>query len=240
MQINESQFAGAYSAGRRVVAGELTIAAAVIQLQTEYEFNAGTARIYIDALRGLLSGTAFSRMISIEAMRFFLTAIRTDYGDAHLSAAIEAATAHRIQSTSTEGAQPAMRALLAEFELSLPAPADVTHAEFNKRVRQSQLDTSAARADRLRAAPRLPTRRPVVSWQYDRNPDVVAEVLIRAAGNCERCKNVAPFKRKSDGSPYLEVHHVVQLAQGGEDTIENAVALCPNCHRHAHFGAADV
>ncbi|MGE8574311.1 MAG: HNH endonuclease signature motif containing protein [Burkholderia contaminans] len=30
---------------------------------------------------------------------------------------------------------------------------------------------------------------------------------------------------------------MVQLADGGEDTTENAVAVCPNCHRRAHCGA---
>lgn len=46
----------------------------------------------------------------------------------------------------------------------------------------------------------------------------------------------APFKRES-GSPFLEAHHVRRLADGGEDTIENAVALCPNCHRELHYGS---
>uniref|UniRef100_UPI003D06D395 HNH endonuclease n=1 Tax=Alcaligenes faecalis TaxID=511 RepID=UPI003D06D395 len=64
----------------------------------------------------------------------------------------------------------------------------------------------------------------------------MAEVLERASGSCEACKEPAPFKRKSDGTPYLEVHHRIQLAHGGEDTVENAIALCPNCHRKAHFG----
>jgi len=26
------------------------------------------------------------------------------------------------------------------------------------------------------------------------------------------------------------------LAEGGKDTVENAAALCPNCHKEAHFG----
>ncbi|MGH8437576.1 MAG: HNH endonuclease [Pseudomonas sp.] len=33
-----------------------------------------------------------------------------------------------------------------------------------------------------------------------------------------------------------EVHHKVRLADGGLDTVENAIAVCPNCHRQAHFG----
>lgn len=44
------------------------------------------------------------------------------------------------------------------------------------------------------------------------------------------CDLPAPFKDKK-GRPYLESHHVIWLADDGADTIENAVALCPNCHR---------
>ena len=43
----------------------------------------------------------------------------------------------------------------------------------------------------------------------------------------------APFSR-ADGDPYLETRHVVWLAQGGSDTVENTVALCPNRHRKTH------
>ncbi len=71
---------------------------------------------------------------------------------------------------------------------------------------------------------------------FIRNPYVVAEVLERANGVCERCKKKAPFFKDSDESPYLEVHHKIPLAEGGDDTVENSIGLCPNCHRHAHYG----
>lgn len=35
--------------------------------------------------------------------------------------------------------------------------------------------------------------------------------------------------------PFLEVHHVKWLAKGGSDTVNNVVALCPNCHRKMHL-----
>jgi 5-methylcytosine-specific restriction endonuclease McrA len=41
---------------------------------------------------------------------------------------------------------------------------------------------------------------------------------------------------RQDGRPYLEVHHVVPLSEGGDDTLENAAALCPSCHRELHYG----
>ena len=62
------------------------------------------------------------------------------------------------------------------------------------------------------------------------------EALLRANGQCERCLLAAPFLRKSNRSPYLEVHHKIPLSEDGPDTLDNVLALCPNCHREVHFG----
>lgn len=107
---------------------------------------------------------------------------------------------------------------------------------FRKEVLHSASYSSEERCKRLKRAKAKPKQRTVTTTVYDRNPDVVAEVLYRAKGKCEKCPNFAPFKRKSDGSPYLEVHHKQPLAKDGDDTVENAIALCPNCHREAHYG----
>ena len=68
-----------------------------------------------------------------------------------------------------------------------------------------------------------------------RDPEVQRWVLQRADGRCELCGKRAPFD-KPNGSPFLEIHHVHRLADGGADVPRNAVALCPNCHREAHHG----
>lgn len=68
---------------------------------------------------------------------------------------------------------------------------------------------------------------------YQRSSLVIEKVLRRAKGFCELCKEAAPFKKKN-GEPYLEVHHIQQLAKSGPDTVKNVVALCPNCHRKMH------
>jgi 5-methylcytosine-specific restriction protein A len=65
---------------------------------------------------------------------------------------------------------------------------------------------------------------------------VVAERLEIANGKCEKCGNPAPFIRDKDKTPYLEVHHKIQLSKGGWDELENTEALCPNCHREKHYG----
>jgi 5-methylcytosine-specific restriction enzyme A len=62
----------------------------------------------------------------------------------------------------------------------------------------------------------------------------VAEYAKRLAnGLCDLCEQRAPFQNKSNEA-YLECHHIIWLAQGGEDRIANTVALCPNCHRKMH------
>jgi len=72
------------------------------------------------------------------------------------------------------------------------------------------------------------------SQHYERDPWVAEHAKRTANGICQLCQTFAPFKNKA-GEPYLETHHIIWLAKGGEDTIENTVALCPNCHRKMHI-----
>ena len=62
---------------------------------------------------------------------------------------------------------------------------------------------------------------------------MVKETRKRANGICQFCNQPAPFIDKK-GNPYLEVHHIVWLSHGGEDSTANTVALCPNCHTRMH------
>jgi 5-methylcytosine-specific restriction protein A len=70
---------------------------------------------------------------------------------------------------------------------------------------------------------------------FVRDDAVRAWVLNQAKGVCECCGKKAPFM-DSNGDAFLEVHHVTFLSEGGADTIGNAIAVCPNCHRELHFG----
>ncbi len=85
--------------------------------------------------------------------------------------------------------------------------------------------------------PCVPAPVKVVSIEAERavrDPRVVHAVLVRANSRCESCGDEAPFVR-DDGTPFLEVHHVAPLSDGGSDRQENALACCPNCHRAFHF-----
>ncbi len=67
-----------------------------------------------------------------------------------------------------------------------------------------------------------------------RSGEIVKETRKRAKGICQLCNQPAPFI-DIKGTPYLEVHHVIWLSRGGEDSTANTVALCPNCHRRMHI-----
>jgi hypothetical protein len=70
-------------------------------------------------------------------------------------------------------------------------------------------------------------------WRYRRSVTVAAWVISRALGKCEACGDDAPFL-DVDGKPFLEIHHLKPLAEGGPDTPDNTIAVCPNCHRALH------
>jgi 5-methylcytosine-specific restriction enzyme A len=82
-------------------------------------------------------------------------------------------------------------------------------------------------------AKKQPSVRTAQTAAYVRDA-AVAEYTRRVAdGQCDLCEKPAPFLNKRHEA-YLECHHIIWLAQGGDDTLDNTVALCPNCHRKMH------
>jgi 5-methylcytosine-specific restriction protein A len=69
----------------------------------------------------------------------------------------------------------------------------------------------------------------------DRSIAVKEYALLRAKGKCENCGHDAPFVN-SNNIPFLEVHHIFSLSDEGPDTAINVAAICPNCHKEAHYG----
>jgi len=129
--------------------------------------------------------------------------------------------------------------------LAMPAPEDKAaevstlaelEADLQQRIELSRQLSAAARQALLQRNEGPPRRVDVQTSAFVRSADVIVEVLARAKGTCEACHQPAPFRRARDDSPYLEVHHRTPLSLGGEDAVDNAAALCPNCHRLFHYG----
>ena len=106
---------------------------------------------------------------------------------------------------------------------------ELFQAKFNKAQKLSNEELE----NKANNLPDILGFREVTSVRNQRNPYVVAYSLRRANGVCELCEQPAPFN-KDNGEPYLDVHHVKLIEDGGHDMTENAVALCPNCHRMMH------
>ncbi len=79
-----------------------------------------------------------------------------------------------------------------------------------------------------------PGTQKISNMVYVRDPYIAAYAKRKAKGICQLCGNFAPFN-DSEGKPYLESHHIIWLSKGGADSIDNTVALCPNCHKKMHI-----
>jgi len=86
---------------------------------------------------------------------------------------------------------------------------------------------------RAKQAKKQPSTRRTQTSIYVRDAAVAEYARRLAKGVCDLCEKPAPFRNKRKEA-YLECHHIIWLGQGGEDTIANTVALCPNCHRKMH------
>lgn len=121
---------------------------------------------------------------------------------------------------------------LFSFKLaSVPAGAGMSTPEVLKTLPPELITAIAGQAQGL------PLRRTVQRTEFIRNEYVILAALLRAGQRCEMPGCIVPLFCRDDGSHYLEVHHVIPLADGGEDTLANVAAVCPACHRELHYGS---
>lgn len=237
--ITEEQVQKAYELGKLVHKERISLSDAATELAESLSMNRGSAQGYIYTLGCLLSGKEYRRTINAYATDYYLTHIHQDFGRAALTKALSAVRKHlEYYEGVGKSKQPKIHEIvLLHLEMLQKSMTQKEYdEEFDSQITTSLNEPQRDRLTRLKAANKKPSTITVLTEAYRRNPDVVAEVLFRADGKCERCTKPAPFLRTKDRTPYLEVHHIVQLAKGGEDTVENAMALCPNCHRELHFG----
>jgi 5-methylcytosine-specific restriction endonuclease McrA len=155
-------------------------------------------------------------------------------------------TAGALSASDFAGGELTVWRVLTRLGFLVAKPGRATFPIWSKRP-TADLDELDKRARKLRASARkkrVPLLKPQgipspkrVQTQveaYARDPSVKAFVLERAGGRCDLC-GIQPFLNQYR-EPFLEIHHVRRLADGGPDVVENAVALCPTCHRELHYG----
>lgn len=229
----------AFTTARIVFDGKLTFTEGARQLNEEHGINVNSAKIMITVYGKMVRGLEFKRALSAPDMSYYLARIMSDGGAGSLANPLGALWKHITYYEAKNNVR--LRSLRELHSSYLAIYKGISNLEefnesFEKAVEKAINTPKDERQRKIFESGIMPKIRPVVVHVYERNPFVVAEVLDRACGVCEKCNAPAPFKRKKDGSPYLEVHHKKRLADGGEDTVNNAMALCPNCHRELHFG----
>jgi 5-methylcytosine-specific restriction protein A len=119
---------------------------------------------------------------------------------------------------------------------SLIPVTNIPRAELILLASKVNIDLAQLRVDAIEAGRVVvPTFLSSANYRL-RSATVARYVLARAHNTCEACLKQAPFYR-SDGTAFLEIHHTRRLADDGPDDIMHVAAICPNCHREAHFGA---
>ena len=121
-------------------------------------------------------------------------------------------------------------------QLGDPEPADFSPTDDPSDLRKRAARLQKASFGSAPVGNSSPAQSVATLSRFCRSPAVVAYVIAESGGMCECCGRAAPFLT-SGGVPFLEVHHVKPLAEGGPDTVDNAVAVCPNCHRACHHAA---
>lgn len=236
---DKAKIEASYETAVSIFNGELVFIAGAKRLHTEQDINLNSAKDILYAFQNLRNGTRFTRTLSNAYFEFFLAKIFENQGAEGLRIALDAIWQHiDYYEEKANTTRCSLRLIVQKFEEILNQIPSLTQliANFDAEVERSGQDSQADRLQRLQNAPRNPQRKLVTLEVIVRNPDVVASALFRAEGKCEHCTQAAPFIRRRDNTPYLEVHHKKHLADGGEDTLDNAIALCPNCHRKMHYG----
>jgi 5-methylcytosine-specific restriction protein A len=122
---------------------------------------------------------------------------------------------------------------LSDESVPIPLPESTILKKQKKKEKEARRLSDAELERRAKYSKKGVGTRRVSFTTYERNVYIAELAKRRANGICQLCDESAPFKDKS-GEPFLESHHIVWLSQGGDDTIENSTALCPNCHRKMH------
>lgn len=80
----------------------------------------------------------------------------------------------------------------------------------------------------------IPEKREYLIETYARNRGWVKEAKEKLGVYCLCPKCTNTFK-KPNNEPYIEVHHIISLCNGGEDAIWNLAVICAHHHKMAHF-----
>ncbi|MFD7573470.1 HNH endonuclease [Streptomyces sp. NPDC059810] len=118
-----------------------------------------------------------------------------------------------------------------DLDLEPPADADGDPDESTGTPSKMERYRKLSAAARHTAATRVERTKLTTVERHLRSAHAREAVILRSDGHCENQECLGhPLERTDKGAPLLEVDHVTQLSDGGADTPDIMIALCPNCH----------
>ena len=123
---------------------------------------------------------------------------------------------------------------LKDGKTPIPIPESIVQKKQVMKERAANRLSDQELERRAKHANKKPGVHKSISASFNRNENIAELAKRKANGICQLCNEPAPFNKRN-GEPFLETHHIVWLSKNGEDSIENTVALCPNCHRKMHI-----
>lgn len=69
---------------------------------------------------------------------------------------------------------------------------------------------------------------------HSRNRNIIQKAKDQFGCFCLHPQCTNSFK-KDDGTPYIEIHHIIPLFKEGEDALWNLIPVCAHHHKMAHF-----
>lgn len=118
-------------------------------------------------------------------------------------------------------------------ETPVEIPKELIEAKIKGRERKATKLTYEELKARAKHASKKAAKRKTSTTTFERDPYVTEYAKRWAKGLCQLCDKPAPFKNKK-GEPFLHTHHIDWLSRGGQDSIDNTVGICPNCHEKMH------
>lgn len=209
-------------------------------LSTHGGFNNNTAGDLIADFRYLMEGESFERTLNGFYATYFLEHIYEMYGRNRLQQALRSLQQHiNYYEGHYRTNMHTMRGIILRFDELLTMTEEDT---VEQEVVECEVESNSVTKDELLARIRL----------LERDDNLVVEIrglalkrknwiigLIKKLRE-HRCQVCGTQIAKKGGGYYIEAAHITPKAEGGQETLDNIVILCPNHHKMFDWGEVEI
>lgn len=148
--------------------------------------------------------------------------------------------------TSNASAKPALKKAVAVITATSDSE-DEDHAQGDTQMFETVNDLESAGVDLsdealkeqlAKAGSLTPEQETALVKRFRRCQKLARKVKEIYGGKCQVCGFT--FEKQGSGKPYAEAAHLVALGDGGADSLQNLLCLCPNHHKMLDHGPLEI